>query len=347
MEKEEPGEDIEYKRFEYENQQIRKKAILKVLNIKIDNYIPSIVFITEFQIKKFYEICANKVKHKSYNFIIDYSKPYELVLFVFFLTKKQIKENQKARKKRIKHTITFSGEQFKKTCLKSLDLHQKIEYILNYKLLSSEKKVEALWQLFYLQNDLMNVDNIKDKKEIIKEINKLNQKLNQKHIPLPKNLSKLPPIKLKITKNTTVDRHYADYLNIDNTTKKNTNKNIQIKNWQINLPKVRPKKDIKRFQKIRDKDNAENDSSDWDSDSSEAKKNYEKLDENILQKAYLKFLKKTNAKKAKQLKSLKSKQGKINLDTVVKNTLKKYKEPKPKKKKSIWDVIDLPKPLVI
>ena len=61
----------------------------------------------------------------------------------------------------------------------------------------------------------------------------------------------------------------------------------------------------------------------------------------------LKHLKEENAKKAKQLKSLKSKQGKINLDTVVKNTLKKYKEPKPKKKKSILDVIEIPKPLVI
>ena len=176
----------------------------------------------------------------------------------------------------------------------------------------------------------MNVDNIKDKKEIIKEINKLDKKLNQKHIPVPKNLSKLPPIKLKITKNTTVDSDYADYFNIDNTTKKNTNKNVQIKNWQINLPKVRPKKDIKRIQKIRDKDNAENDSSD-----NSARKKFEKQFEKTRQQSKLKNLKKENANK-----------GKINMDTVVKNTLKKYKEPKPKKK-SILDVIDLPKPLVI
>ena len=338
MEKWEPGDDIEYKRFAYENQQIRKKAILKVLNTKIDNYIPSIVFITDFQIRKFYEICANKVKHKSYSFTINYSKPYELIHFVFFLTKKQIKENQKARKKRIKHTITFSGEQFKKTCLKSLDLHQKIDYILNYKLLSSEKKVEALWQLFSLQNDLMNVNNIKDKKEIIKEINKLDKKINQNHIPLPKNLSKLPPIKSKITKNTTVDRHYADYLNIDNTTKKNTNKNVQIKNWQINLPIVRPIKDLKRFQKIRDKDNAENNAENDSSDSS-ARKKFEKQFEKTRQQSKLKNLKKENANKTKK--------GKINMDTVVKNTLKKYKKPKPKKKKSIWDVIEISKPLVI
>ena len=56
-------------------------------------------------------------------------------------------------------------------------------------------------------------------------------------------------------------------------------------------------------------------------------------------------LKTENAKKAKKLKNLKL-QDKINYDNFIKNTLKKYKEPKPKKK-SIWDVIELPKPLII
>ena len=61
------------------------------------------------------------------------------------------------------------------------------------------------------------------------------------------------------------------------------------------------------------------------------------------QQNQLETLKKENAKKPKQLKKLKNK---INIDTFVKNTLKKYKEPKPKKK-SIWGVIELPKPLII
>ena len=80
----------------------------------------------------------------------------------------------------------------------------------------------------------------------------------------------------------------------------------------------------------------------------------------------LEILKKENAKKAKQLKKLKlqdqleilksgnarktkkimSLKNKINLDKFIKNTLKKYK-PKPKPKKSIWDVVKFPKPLVI
>ena len=61
------------------------------------------------------------------------------------------------------------------------------------------------------------------------------------------------------------------------------------------------------------------------------------------QQNQLETLKKENGKKAKQLKKLKNK---INIDTFVKNTLKKYKEHKPKKK-SIWGVIELPKPLII
>ena len=55
----------------------------------------------------------------------------------------------------------------------------------------------------------------------------------------------------------------------------------------------------------------------------------------------LEILETENAKKAKKLKNLKL-QDKINYDNFIKNTLKKYNKPKPKKK-SIWDVIELPK----
>ena len=50
-------------------------------------------------------------------------------------------------------------------------------------------------------------------------------------------------------------------------------------------------------------------------------------------------LKTENANKAKYLKELK-------LDNFIKNTLKKYNKPKPRKK-SIWDVIELPKANVL
>ena len=55
----------------------------------------------------------------------------------------------------------------------------------------------------------------------------------------------------------------------------------------------------------------------------------------------LNTLKTENVKKAKKFKNLKL-QDKINYDNFIKNTLKKYNKPKPKKK-SIWDVIELPK----
>ena len=357
----------EIRRFEYENKEIRRKAILKVLNTKIDNYLPSIVFITDFQATKFYDICVDKVKHKSYSFTINYNKPYELFYFVFFLTKKQIKENQKARRKRTKYTITFSGDHFKKTCLKSIELTEKINYILRYKLISGTKKVDLLQNLFYLNHELINISEIinidkkeiindyqkkmiddakRDYKKIMKEINKIYKKLNQNHIPVPNNLSKLNRM-IKPKKNNYVSTliNYTNIDDIDNKPNKNTTKKIQITHKKINLPTIKPKINQKIRKELFDANNVVDDSSDWDSDSSEAKKFYKKAEKFQLQ-AKLKHLKKENVKKAKQLKSLKSKQDKINLDTVVKNTLKKYKKPKPKKK-SILDVIDLPKPLVI
>ena len=77
-------------------------------------------------------------------------------------------------------------------------------------------------------------------------------------------------------------------------------------------------------------------------------------------KDQLETLKSENAKKAKKLKKLKLQDQhvtlktkndnkakylkELKLDNFIKNTLKKYNEPKPKpRKKSIWDVIELPK----
>ena len=59
-------------------------------------------------------------------------------------------------------------------------------------------------------------------------------------------------------------------------------------------------------------------------------------------KDQLETLKSENAKKAKKLKKLKLETLKLQeQDKIIKNTLKKYNKPKPKKK-SIWDVIKLP-----
>ena len=60
-------------------------------------------------------------------------------------------------------------------------------------------------------------------------------------------------------------------------------------------------------------------------------------------KDQLETLKSENAKKARKLKNLKLQyQLEAKQDKIIKNTLKKYNKPKPKKK-SIWDVIELPK----
>ena len=48
--------------------------------------------------------------------------------------------------------------------------------------------------------------------------------------------------------------------------------------------------------------------------------------------AQLEILKAENIKKAKTLKKLKEKQYEISLDNFIKNTMKKYNKPKPKKR---------------
>ena len=50
--------------------------------------------------------------------------------------------------------------------------------------------------------------------------------------------------------------------------------------------------------------------------------------------AQLEILKAENIKKAKTLKKLKEKQYEISLDNFIKNTMKRYNKPKPKKKRT-------------
>ena len=65
------------------------------------------------------------------------------------------------------------------------------------------------------------------------------------------------------------------------------------------------------------------------------------------EKDQLETLKSENAKKARKLKKLKlQNQFEAKQDKIIKNTLKKYNKPKPKKK-SIWDAINLSKANII
>ena len=50
--------------------------------------------------------------------------------------------------------------------------------------------------------------------------------------------------------------------------------------------------------------------------------------------AQLEKLKAENIEKAKTLKKLKAQQGEISFDNFIKNTMKKYNKPKPKKKRT-------------
>ena len=347
-----------------ENKETRKKAILKLLEKRIDNYIPSISFLTDFQIDKFLESCLDSVKHKSYSININYADQDYLNPFIFLLTKKENKENQIAKRKRNEYTITFSGNRFKKTCKQTLDLNEKLSYILNYKLLSAEKKYNLYENLANLDHDFFFGDE-KIKENTLNKINEIENKLNSnKKIPIPNDLSNIVSY-FKVSPKTKVTRHYKNFSKIDNTPKKNTSKNIEIYDESSNLPqKPKLKVDKNLIKEYLDRVKKVNDySKDITSKKKKSKtkipdpkvispygsnsqletlkpKNVRKTKKsnNLKLQERLETLKKENAKKAKKLKSLKNKH-----DKIIKNTLKKYNKPK----KSIWEVIELPKPLVI
>lgn len=122
-----------------ENKKIKKQNILKLFKERIGNYIPSLTFLSGFQIKKFMKKCYDKVKHESHSITIDYKNVNNPMYFpfIFFLTKNQSKNNKKALKNKSKYTITFSGDHFKNTCKQTLDLNSRFHYLLSYKLLSN------------------------------------------------------------------------------------------------------------------------------------------------------------------------------------------------------------------
>ena len=108
-------------------------ALRKLLNQKIDNYYVSLTFLTEFQIEKFTLYCTDRYQHKNYSFNINYKNKNKANFFpfLFLLTKKEKKDNQTALQNNKKHTITFSGERFKKTCDKMIKINTQLNLILN------------------------------------------------------------------------------------------------------------------------------------------------------------------------------------------------------------------------
>ena len=90
---------------------------------KIYNYLPSITFITRYQMKKFEKRCIEENIHKSYEIKVDYKykNDYNKHPFLIYLTKEKAKENIRALKNGKQYTIKFSGTHFKKVCRAILD----------------------------------------------------------------------------------------------------------------------------------------------------------------------------------------------------------------------------------
>lgn len=139
-------------------------ALRKLLNQRIDNYYVSISFLTRYQIEKFTIYCTDNYQNKNYSFNINYKNKNNsnVFPFLFLLTKQEKKKNEIALRNGKKHTITFSGERFKKTCGEMIKINTQMNMIINIE----KKKLKNTKKL----------GKIKDKK---KEINKVEERLNE------------------------------------------------------------------------------------------------------------------------------------------------------------------------
>lgn len=99
------------------------EALTKLLTKKIDNYVPSITFLTDYQQKKFEKRCIEKKIHDSYEIDIDYKykNDWNKNPFIIYLTKKQAKDNIRALKNEKRYTIKMTGYHFKKICREVLN----------------------------------------------------------------------------------------------------------------------------------------------------------------------------------------------------------------------------------
>ena len=103
-------------------------ALTELLSKKIDNYVPSITFLTVYQQKKFEKRCVEKKIHDSYKIEVDYKYKNDRNKdpYIIYLTKKQAKDNIRALKNEKKYTIKLSGYHFKKICREVLNDNYKL-----------------------------------------------------------------------------------------------------------------------------------------------------------------------------------------------------------------------------
>lgn len=141
-------------------------ALRKLLNQRIDNYYVSLSFLTKYQIEKFTIYCTDNYQHKNYSFNINYKNKNNsnVFPFLFLLTKQEKKKNEIALRNGKKHTITFSGERFKKTCGEMIKINTQMNMIINIE----KENLKITKKLGPIED--------KDKK---KEIKRINVRLNQ------------------------------------------------------------------------------------------------------------------------------------------------------------------------
>ena len=111
----------------------QKEVLTNLFTKKIDQYIPSITFLTTYQEKKFEKRCVEENIHKSYEINVNYKYKYDKNknLFIIYLTKEKAKENIKALKSEKKYTIKFSGLHFKKVCRETLNNNYKFKDVFD------------------------------------------------------------------------------------------------------------------------------------------------------------------------------------------------------------------------
>ena len=221
-----------------DNKNTIKKVISKLLNQKIDNYYVSLTFLTEYQIEKFTLYCTDRYIHKNYSFNINYKNKNKANFFpfLFLLTKKEKKDNQTALQNNKKHTITFSGERFKKTCGKMIKINTQLNMILNTYKKDTKNKKKILKELLkteflidrisYEIDDILRLD--RESEEITRQLESKEEELerlfdrknsildmlysNNKFEDVPFISNFLPPISnLKETKkNKTIDQSFIN-----------------------------------------------------------------------------------------------------------------------------------------
>ena len=101
----------------------QEEVFKKLFKNKIDNYTPSITFLTIKQKKDFEKKCTEEKIYSSYEINVNYKYKNDRnkIPFLIYLTKEKAKENISAINNEKKYTIKFTGLHFKKVCRQTLN----------------------------------------------------------------------------------------------------------------------------------------------------------------------------------------------------------------------------------